>query len=200
MWRYSAPFIQHPLAAVQVEDRWHLSRRRRHPSLLLLLRLRGVVVEPPRPRGNRNGARRRSQLRWKLARATKRTPGVSFIHSEMNTACLIDCMPHLGVFSLGIPRCADATPDSEELANPRTRPSSMQRCRYLAIARRGKEAANERHSCPATHVHHKVVVANKELTCFILCHRDVLCLYSLFFGTTDVWVSNWAGGFTYIWM
>ena len=36
--------------------------------------------------------------------------------------------------------------------------------RYLAIARRGKEAVNERRSCPATHVHHKVVVANKELT------------------------------------
>ena len=69
--------------------------------------------------------------------------------------------------------------------------------RYLAIARRGKEAANERRSCPATHVHHKVVVANKKLACFILCHRDVLCLYSFFFGTTGVWVSNW-GGFTYI--
>ena len=53
--------------------------------------------------------------------------------------------------------------------------------RYLAIARRGKEAANERRSCPATHVHHKVVVANKELTCFILCHRDVLCLLLFFF-------------------
>ena len=53
--------------------------------------------------------------------------------------------------------------------------------RYLAIARRGKEAANDRRSYPATHMHHKVVVANKELTCFILCHRDVLCLLLSFF-------------------
>jgi hypothetical protein len=53
--------------------------------------------------------------------------------------------------------------------------------RYLAIARHGKEAANDRRSYPATHVHHKVVAANKELTCFILCHRDVLCLLLSFF-------------------